>query len=56
MGPARNYINFTDGGLAVNERLQVLDRPRQAIPGLYAAGAVGHGGAACLSTVMPTRS
>ncbi|MBI4192674.1 MAG: FAD-dependent oxidoreductase [Betaproteobacteria bacterium] len=44
LGPVRNYINFTDGGLAVNERLQVLDAQDRAIPGLYAAGSAGQGG------------
>ena len=44
LGPVRNYINFTDGGLAVNEHLQVLDAQGRAIPGLYAAGASGQGG------------
>lgn len=44
LGPVRNYINFTDGGLAINEHLQVLDAQGRAIPGLYAAGASGQGG------------
>ena len=44
LGPVRNYINFTDGGLAVNERLQVLDTQDRVIPGLYAAGSSGQGG------------
>jgi succinate dehydrogenase/fumarate reductase flavoprotein subunit len=44
LGPVRNYINFTDGGLAVNERLQVLDTQDHVIPGLYAAGSSGQGG------------
>lgn len=44
LGPVRNYINFTDGGLAVNESLQVLGARDQPIPGLYAAGSAGQGG------------
>ncbi len=44
LGPVRNYINFTDGGLAVNERLQVLDTQDRVISGLYAAGSSGQGG------------
>jgi fumarate reductase flavoprotein subunit len=34
----------TDGGLAVNTRLQVLDGNDQPIPGLFAAGSSGQGG------------
>ena len=44
LGPVKNYINFTDGGLAVNERLEVLDSNGNPISGLYAAGSVGQGG------------
>lgn len=44
LGPVKNYINFTDGGLAVNERLEVLDSADHPIPGLFAAGSVGQGG------------
>lgn len=44
LGPVKNYISFTDGGLAVNERLEVLDSQGNPIPGLYAAGSVGQGG------------
>lgn len=45
LGPVRYFINFTDGGLAVNEKLQVLGSGDQPIPGLFAAGFVGMGGA-----------
>ena len=45
LGPVRYFINFTDGGLAVNERLQVLGPNDRPIPGLYAAGFTGMGGA-----------
>lgn len=44
LGPVKSYIIFTDGGLAVNESLQVLGADDQPIPGLYAAGAAGQGG------------
>ena len=35
---------LTDGGLAVNEDLQLLGNNDQPIPGLWAAGSVGQGG------------
>ena len=44
LGPAKSYVVLTDGGLAVNENLQVLNDRDQAIEGLYAAGSVGQGG------------
>ena len=44
LGPARNYINYTDGGLAINTGLQVLGSNDTPIPRLYAAGATGQGG------------
>ena len=44
LGPVKLYINFTDGGLAVNEHLQVLGADSQPIRGLYAAGSNGQGG------------
>jgi len=44
LGPVRNYINFTEGGLAVSNRLEVLDGAGSPIPGLYAAGSNGQGG------------
>lgn len=44
LGPARSYVVLTDGGLAVNERLQVLGAGDHPIPGLYAAGSCGQGG------------
>ncbi|TCT06222.1 FAD-dependent oxidoreductase [Aquabacter spiritensis] len=44
LGPVRYYINFTDGGLAVNERLEVLGAGDRPVPGLYAAGLTGMGG------------
>ena len=44
LGPVKAYVVLTEGGLRVNERLQVL-RGDIAIPGLYAAGSSGQGGA-----------
>lgn len=44
LGPVKNYINYTDGGLAINARLQVLGKNDVPIPRLYAAGATGQGG------------
>lgn len=45
LGPLTTVLVFTDGGLAVDTRLRVLDAADRPIPGLYAAGAVGQGGA-----------
>lgn len=44
LGPVRAYVNYTDGGLAVNAHLQVLGPGEQPIPGLFAAGSNGQGG------------
>lgn len=44
MGPVRNFINFTDGGLAINERLEVLGAGGVPIARLFAAGSAGQGG------------
>lgn len=44
LGPAKSYIVLTDGGLAVNEALQLLGEEDRPIPGLYAAGSAGQGG------------
>jgi len=44
LGPVQSYIMATDGGLAVNENLQVLGKGDLPIPGLYAAGSTGQGG------------
>jgi len=44
LGPVKSYVVFTDGGLKVNERLQVLREDGSVIPGLYAAGSTGQGG------------
>lgn len=44
LGPVRAYVLITEGGLAVNEQLQVLGANDVAIPGLFAAGSNGQGG------------
>jgi succinate dehydrogenase/fumarate reductase flavoprotein subunit len=44
LGPAQAYVVFTNGGLAVSERLEVLREDGAPIPGLYAAGSNGQGG------------
>ena len=44
LGPVQSYIMTSDGGLAVNENLQVLGKGDLPIPGLYAAGSTGQGG------------
>ena len=44
LGPVRSYVVFTDGGLKVSERLEVLRGDGTVIPGLYAAGSAGQGG------------
>lgn len=44
LGPIKNMMGFSEGGLAVNERLEVLGNDDKAIPGLFAAGSAGQGG------------
>lgn len=44
LGPVCSFIMATDGGLAVNESLQVLGENDVPIAGLYAAGSTGQGG------------
>ncbi len=44
LGPMRCFVNLTDGGLAINERFEVLDQDDAAIEGLFAAGSAGQGG------------
>jgi len=44
LGPLKAYFTTTEGGAAVNERLQALDAAGHAIPGLYAVGQNGLGG------------
>lgn len=44
LGPIRSYTILADGGLDVSTRLEVLDKRKQPIPGLFAAGSTGQGG------------
>ena len=44
LGPLNTVLVFTDGGLAIDTELRVVDRQDRPIPGLYAAGSVGQGG------------
>jgi succinate dehydrogenase/fumarate reductase flavoprotein subunit len=44
LGPAKSYVVFTDGGLKVTKRLQVVRADDAVIPGLFAAGSNGQGG------------
>jgi succinate dehydrogenase/fumarate reductase flavoprotein subunit len=44
LGPVKSYVVFTDGGLRVTERLEVLGSDGAPIAGLYAAGSTGQGG------------
>jgi len=44
LGPLGSKIPFTDGGLDVSCRMEVLDGAGKPVPGLYAAGSVGQGG------------
>ncbi len=44
LGPVKSYVVFTDGGLRVTERLEVVGRDGAPIAGLYAAGSTGQGG------------
>ncbi len=44
LGPVKAYFTTTEGGAAINQRLQVLDREGHAIEGLFAVGQNGLGG------------
>jgi succinate dehydrogenase/fumarate reductase flavoprotein subunit len=44
LGPVKSYVVFTDGGLRVTEKLEVVKEDGSIIPGLYAAGSAGQGG------------
>jgi succinate dehydrogenase/fumarate reductase flavoprotein subunit len=44
LGPVRSWVIFTDGGLAVTDRLEVEGKGGNPIPGLFAAGVAGQGG------------
>lgn len=44
LGPVRAYFTTTEGGAAINQKLEVLDDENRSIPGLYAIGQNGLGG------------
>lgn len=44
LGPVKSYVVFTDGGLKVSERMEVLKGNGDRIAGLFAAGSAGQGG------------
>ena len=44
LGPMKSYVPFTEGGLRISERMEVMHESGAPIQGLYAAGAVGQGG------------
>ena len=44
LGPARPWVVFTEGGLAITPDLAVIGPGGQPIPGLFAAGSAGQGG------------
>ncbi len=44
LGPTKAWFTTTEGGAAINERLEVLDESGASIPGLFAVGQNGLGG------------
>lgn len=44
LGPVKPVMTTTEGGVLVNERMEVIDMEGQTIPGLYAVGANGMSG------------
>jgi fumarate reductase flavoprotein subunit len=44
LGPIRNLMGYTEGGLEVDEQLRELHQNGTPIPGLYAAGGAGQSG------------
>ncbi len=44
LGPAKAYVIFTNGGLRLTERCEVVDAKGAVIPGLFAAGSNGQSG------------
>lgn len=44
LGPVKSYVVFTDGGLKVTEKHEVVRGDGSVIPGLFAAGSNGQGG------------
>ena len=44
LGPVKGYVVITDGGLAIDRQMAVLDGSGKPIGGLFAAGSAGQGG------------
>jgi succinate dehydrogenase/fumarate reductase flavoprotein subunit len=44
LGPVHHYITFSDSGVGVTERHEVIGADGEPIPGLFAAGFIGMGG------------
>jgi len=44
LGPAKAYFTTTEGGVAINQRMEVLNDQGAVLPGLYAVGSNGQGG------------
>jgi succinate dehydrogenase/fumarate reductase flavoprotein subunit len=44
LGPVKGYVVITDGGLAIDRTMAVLDGSGKPIEGLFAAGSAGQGG------------
>lgn len=44
LGPVLSWIVFTEGGLAVTARHEVINADGKSIPGLFAVGSAGQGG------------
>ncbi len=44
LGPVKAYFTTTEGGVTINQQMQVLDEQGDVIPGLYAVGQNGLGG------------
>ena len=44
LGPVRSWLVTTEGGVRIDEQMQVLDHKGRVLPGLYAGGCNGTGG------------
>ena len=44
LGPVQSWIVFTEGGLAVTPRHEVINRDHRVVKGLFAVGSAGQGG------------
>jgi len=44
LGPLKSWIVLTEGGLAIDTDMRVLDQQDDPVPGLFAAGSNGQGG------------